>query len=100
MDSNPDREVLSAQFCINLVFIRVSGIFMSLTSFPCPESFSAPLGARKCLSPIRRERSLPILKAIALVLPAIFGLLIYRAIAFSSEAWATTQRVQLTEVCV
>jgi hypothetical protein len=38
-------------------------------------------------------------RAIASVLPAIFGLLIFRAIASSSEAWATAQRVQLTEVC-
>ncbi len=53
MASNPDREVLSAQMCINLVFTRVSGIFRSSTSFPCPESFSAPLGAIKCLSPTR-----------------------------------------------
>ena len=52
MASNPDIEVLSARFCINLVFTRVSSIFRSLTSFPYPERFSAPKGARKCLSPI------------------------------------------------
>jgi len=34
------------------------------------------------------------------VLPAIFGLLIFQAIASSSAVWATTQRVQLTEVCM
>ena len=51
MASNLDREILSARKCINLVFIRVSGVFRSSTSFPCLEGFSAPLGARKCLSP-------------------------------------------------
>jgi len=54
MASNPDREVLSARMCINLVFTRVSGVFRSSTSFPCAERFSAPLGARKCLSPISK----------------------------------------------
>jgi hypothetical protein len=37
-------------------------------------------------------------RAIASVLPAIFGLLIFRAIASSSEVSATTQRVQLKEM--
>jgi len=50
MDSNPDREVFSARFCINLIFTRVSGVYRSSTYFPYPESFSAPLGAIKCLS--------------------------------------------------
>ncbi len=53
MASNPGLEVLSARMGINLVFTRVSGIFRSSTSFLCPESFSAPKGARKCLSPTR-----------------------------------------------
>ena len=53
MASNPDREILSARMFINLVSTRVSGVFRSSTSFPFPESFSAPKGARKCLSPNR-----------------------------------------------
>jgi hypothetical protein len=55
MASNPDRERLLARLGINLVLIRVSGIFRASTSFAYPERFSAPLGARKCLSPVIRE---------------------------------------------
>ena len=51
MASNLDIEMVLARMGMNLVFTRVSGIFRLSTSFPCYESFSAPLGARKCLSP-------------------------------------------------
>lgn len=51
MASNLDRERLLARICINLVLTRVSGIFRALTSFAYSQRFSAPLGARKCLSP-------------------------------------------------
>jgi hypothetical protein len=51
MASNLDIERFLARMSMNLVFTRVSGIFRSLTSFPCYEAFSAPKGARKCLSP-------------------------------------------------
>ena len=34
MASSPDREVLSARMCLNLVFTRVSAVFRSSTSFP------------------------------------------------------------------
>ena len=54
MDLNLDRERLLAQTGTNLVFIRVSGVFRALTSFPYPEGFSVPLGAWKCLSPINQ----------------------------------------------
>jgi hypothetical protein len=54
MASNLDIERFLARMSMNLVFTRVSGIFRSLTSFPCYEAFSAPKGARKCLSPTRR----------------------------------------------
>jgi hypothetical protein len=36
---------------INRVVTKVSGIFRASTSFAYPERFSAPLGAKKCLSP-------------------------------------------------
>lgn len=52
MASNLDREGLLARIGINLVLTRVSGIFKALTSFAYSQRFSAPLGARKCLSPI------------------------------------------------
>ena len=56
MASNLDRKRLLARIGINLVLTRVSGIFRASTSFAYPERFSAPLGARKCLSPtISRE---------------------------------------------
>ncbi len=51
MASNLDIERFSARMGMNLVLTRVSGIFRSSTSFPCYDSFSAPKGARKCLSP-------------------------------------------------
>jgi hypothetical protein len=44
------REIVPAQMGMNLAFTRVSGVFSSSTCFPYPERFSAPLGARKCLS--------------------------------------------------
>jgi len=54
MASNLDRERFLDRIGINLEFTRVSGIFKPSTSFPCYETFSAPLGARKCLSPISK----------------------------------------------
>ncbi len=36
---------------VNLVFRRVSVIFKAIDLFHCSEGFSAPKGARKCLSP-------------------------------------------------
>jgi len=51
MASSPDRERLLAQKGINLVLTRVSGIFRASTSLAYPDRFSAPLGARKRLSP-------------------------------------------------
>ena len=56
MASNPDRERVLARKGINLVLTRVSGIFRASTSFAYPDRFSAPLGARKCLSPINTKR--------------------------------------------
>jgi hypothetical protein len=58
MGSNPDRERLLARKGINLVLTRVSGIFRALTSFAYPDRFSAPLGARKCLSPNKQQTPL------------------------------------------
>jgi hypothetical protein len=51
MTSNLDREGLLDRIGMNLVFTRVSGFFRASTYFPCSEAFSAPLGARKSLSP-------------------------------------------------
>jgi hypothetical protein len=56
MALNLARERLLARIGINLVFTRVACMFMASTSFPCSEGFSAPLGARKCLSPANTER--------------------------------------------
>ncbi len=53
MASNLDAEGILARMGINLVLTRVSGIFRASTSFAYPERFSAPLGARKCLSPVK-----------------------------------------------
>ncbi len=53
MDSNLDIEGFLAQMSINLAFTRVSDIFKASTSFSCCETFSAPKGARKCLSPTK-----------------------------------------------
>ena len=50
MASNLDKKRLLAQLYINLVSTRVSGLFRASTSFPYYETFSATLGARKCLS--------------------------------------------------
>lgn len=52
MVSNPELERLLARIGINLVCTKVSGVFRSSTCFACPERFSAPKGARKCLSPV------------------------------------------------
>ncbi len=51
MASNLDTQGLLARIGINLVLTRVSGMFRAATSFAYPERFSAPLGARKYLSP-------------------------------------------------
>jgi len=51
MALNLDIERLLAQITINLAFTRVSDIFRASTSFSCCETFSAPKGARKFLSP-------------------------------------------------
>ena len=59
MDYNPDREVLSAQMYTKSAFTRVSDVLRSSTSFSDPENFSAPLGARKCLSPTTKFYGLP-----------------------------------------
>jgi hypothetical protein len=57
MASNLDAEGILAWMGINLVLTRVSGIFRASTSFAYPERFSAPLGARKCLSPVNNNYS-------------------------------------------
>jgi hypothetical protein len=55
MASKLDREGVLARMGINVVPTRVSAIFMASTSFAYPERFSAPLGARKCLSPVKEK---------------------------------------------
>jgi hypothetical protein len=69
-------------------------------SVKCAEKTRSSLG---CQNIVGYDRSFSTnvyaRRAIASVLPAIFGLLIFRAIASSSEVWATTQRVQLKEAC-
>jgi hypothetical protein len=52
MASKLDTERILVQMGINLVLARLSGIFKASTSFAYPERFSAPFGARKCLSPV------------------------------------------------
>jgi hypothetical protein len=52
MASNLDTQGLLARIGINLVLTKVSGIFRASTSFAYPERFSAPLEAKKCLSPL------------------------------------------------
>jgi hypothetical protein len=54
MASNLATARVLAQMGINPVVTKVSGIFRSSTSFPCYEGFSVPLGARKCLSLVKR----------------------------------------------
>jgi len=52
MASNPELERLLARIGINIVCTKVSGVFRSSTCFACPDRFSAPLWALKCLSPV------------------------------------------------
>ncbi|MEP0855623.1 restriction endonuclease [Trichocoleus sp. DQ-U1] len=87
MASNLDREGLSARKSINPVFTRVSGIFWSSTSFPCSERFSAPKGARKCLSPTKHGNGVkPIKQACTIALRDRYGWRLETSINYATRS--------------